>query len=181
MDPIVFRKTRKLPNTGHNLHFIGFNASSFSSDVLIFFNKICYFFNKKIGFFGIFFYSAILIWNFLENFNNILNISKHENVIKGATMGMDNVKKNIILISLKNHHGNTIIWIVNFVFGIGCITCKVSTTKIWCKLVMLQKSFCTFKTFKFLFWTFKKISNILFLYQLCTIPFQNWRIFYFDD
>jgi hypothetical protein len=67
------------------------------------------------------------------------------------------------------------------VFGIGCITCKVSTTKIWCKLVMLQKSFCTFKTFKFLFWTFKKISNILFLYQLCTIPFQNWRIFYFDD
>lgn len=95
LDPIVFRKTRKLPNTSHNLHFIGFNASSFSSDVLIFFNKICHFFNKKIGFSGFFFNSAIFICNFMENSSNILNILKHENVIKGATMGMDNVKKYI--------------------------------------------------------------------------------------
>jgi len=72
----------------------------------------------------------ILVCNFLENFSNILNILKHENIIKGATMGMDNAKFIIIFISFKNHHGNTIIWIVNFVFGIGCITYKVSTTKI---------------------------------------------------
>jgi hypothetical protein len=179
LDPIVFKKIRKLPNTSHNLHFIGFNASSFSSDVLIFFNKICHFFNKNLDFLEFFFNSAILICNFLENSSNILNILKHENVIKGATMGMDNVKNIYIFISLKNHHGNTKIWIVNFVFGIGCITCKVSTTKIWCKLGDVSKNlfaclknlnsyFEHLKFFKHSFFisivhhSFSKLKNILF-------------------
>jgi hypothetical protein len=61
----------------------------------------------------------------MENSNNILNICKHENVIKEPQWGWT-----MLYIYLKSHHGNTIIWIINFVFGIGYITCKVSTTKI---------------------------------------------------
>ncbi len=101
-----------------------------------------------------------------------MNILKHENVIKGTTMGMGNVKYIYIFYIFESHHGNAIIWIVNFVFEIGYITCKVSTTKNWCKLMMLQKSFCMFKTFKFLFWTFKKFQTFIFYINCAPFLFK---------
>ncbi len=55
-----------------------------------------------------------------------------ENTIKQTTLMGGHYLKFYFYI-LKNHMGSTIIWIFNISFGIGCISCKVSTFKIWFK------------------------------------------------
>ncbi len=62
------------------------------------------------------------------------------NTIKGATMCV-NIALNYNFISLKNHKGSAINWIVNFFSFLSSIPCKVLMFKTWFKL-MSQKSFC---------------------------------------
>jgi hypothetical protein len=51
--------------------------------------------------------------------------------------------------------------------GVISIICKVSMIKIWCKLMMFQKFFCMFKTFKIYLWT------IIFLAFKCPFLTSN--------
>jgi hypothetical protein len=97
------------------------------------------------------------------------------NIIKGTTMCV-NIALNYYFISLKNHKGSTIIWIVNFYSFLSSIPCKVSMFKTWFKL-MFQKFFCKlglyFTTHYQWRWNDKKEIRV-YIWKLCY--FHIYRI-----
>jgi len=74
------------------------------------------------------FWKSSIIW--LSSNDNFNKIGKVKTQSKKPPKGVNYFK--ILYIFLKNHKENIIIWIVNIIFEIGPIICKVSMFKIWC-------------------------------------------------
>jgi hypothetical protein len=100
------------------------------------------------------------------------------NTIDAATMCV-NIALNYYFISLKNHKGSTIIWIVNFFSFLSSIPCKVSMFKTWFKL-MSQKSFCKlglcFTTHYQWQWNDKKEIRV-YIWFLWKNPQRTFKVF----
>ncbi len=74
--------------------------------------------------------------------------------------------------TLKNHNGNAIIWIVNFDFWNKFITCKISiNTHNLMQFDYVSKVLTHSKAMGWIIF----FSNVNSPYQMCTIPFQNWK------
>jgi hypothetical protein len=148
----------------HHVSF-GFNRISIT---IIFKSYLGIQFSKKL---------AIVFHFFNLPFPKLINVklqcryNKWVQLVKGATHNVWILLQNYTLATLKNHHGNTFIQDLNFIFlGICFYTCKVAITTTLCKLRIFQDSFCMFKKIKIKMWKclFKQKSKVIFPYWMCT-------------
>ncbi len=105
--------------------------------------------------------------------NAINNGGAHETWLKQPFKGLNTILLILLYIWSNKYTMGCNNFECQFFFKwVALLACKVSTTKLSCKSMTFQEFLCMFIGVKRLEWTFFKITNIIFAYQMYAIHSQ---------